>query len=78
MIGCFAEATTAHITVDTHELEAARWFSREELRQMLSRSALTSPPSPLPDKRTPYRLPPPLGIAHHLVRVWLDTTTPKA
>lgn len=31
MIGCRGEAISTEITVDTHELEAARWVSRSEL-----------------------------------------------
>lgn len=35
MIGCLAEALSEDITVDRTELEDARWFSRDEVRQML-------------------------------------------
>ena len=61
MIGCHAEALTADIVVDRTELEDARWFSREDCAAMLVREH--------PDGLT---LPPPVAIAHHLVRVWVE------
>lgn len=36
MIGCFAHAAPGELTIDTAELEEARWFTREEARQMLA------------------------------------------
>ena len=38
MIGCLAQAATTDITIDTTELEDARWFSRDEARAMLEGS----------------------------------------
>jgi NAD+ diphosphatase len=61
MIGCFAEAKSREIVVDTTELEGARWFSREEVADMLLRrhkDGLTTPP--------------PVAIAHHIVRAWVE------
>ncbi len=69
MIGCLAEAESEEIVVDEVELEAAQWFTREEVR-----AALEAPTDRL-------ILPPPVAIAHHLVRRWAlgeDETTPKA
>jgi NAD+ diphosphatase len=61
MIGCHAEALTREITVDPHELEGARWFTREEAALMLLR-------------RHPDGLgtPPPVAIAHHIIRAWVE------
>jgi NAD+ diphosphatase len=61
MIGCHAEALTHDIVVDHDELEGARWFSRDEAASMLSR-------------RHPQGLttPPPLAIAHHIIRAWVE------
>ena len=42
MIGCVAEALTRDLAWTTKELEDARWFSREEVRQMLT---TTIPPA---------------------------------
>jgi NAD+ diphosphatase len=61
MIGCHAEALTTKITVDTSELEDARWFTREEAALMLARRH--------PDKLT---TPPPVAIAHHIIRAWVE------
>jgi NAD+ diphosphatase len=64
MIGCHAEALTREIVVDREELEDARWFSRDEVATMLIR-------------RHPGGLstPPPVAIAHHLIRAWLENET---
>ena len=39
MIGFLAEALTEEITVDPEELAEARWFSRDEVREMVARAA---------------------------------------
>lgn len=61
MIGCHAEAISSEIKVDISELEDARWFSREEAVEMLMR-------------RHPGGLstPPPVAIAHHIIRAWVE------
>jgi NAD+ diphosphatase len=61
MIGCHAEALTRDIVVDREELEDARWFSRSEIGAMLMRKhpeGLTTPP--------------PVAIAHHIIRAWVE------
>jgi len=61
MIGCHAEALTHEIVVDREELEDARWFSRSEIEMMLMRKhpqGLTTPP--------------PVAIAHHIIRAWIE------
>ena len=65
MIGCLGEAEGEKITIDREELEDCRWFDREEVRSMLER-------------RHPDGLitPPPMAIAHHLMRAWVDGATP--
>ena len=65
MIGCLGEALEEAITVDFEELEDARWFSREEAASMLERrheGGLITPP--------------PMAIAHHLIRAWVDGASP--
>ncbi|MDT3685503.1 MAG: NAD(+) diphosphatase [Pseudorhodoplanes sp.] len=62
MIGCHAQALSEEITVDRNELEDARWFSRDEAAAMLLRQhpqGLTTPP--------------PVAIAHHIIRDWVET-----
>lgn len=40
MIGLFAKANTTEIRIDPDELEDARWFSKDEARQLLSKAGL--------------------------------------
>lgn len=61
MIGCHAEALSTDVVVDRAELEDARWFSRDEVGTMLMRKH--------PDGLT---TPPPVAIAHHIIRAWAD------
>ena len=61
MIGCHAEAISRDITVDHEELEDARWFARDEVVTMLMRQH--------PDGLT---TPPPVAIAHHIIRAWVE------
>jgi NAD+ diphosphatase len=61
MIGCHAEALSRDIVVDREELEDARWFDRDEAIAMLARRH--------PDGLT---TPPPVAIAHHLIRAWVE------
>jgi len=61
MIGCHAEALTREIVVDREELEDARWFNKDEIVTMLMRKhpeGLTTPP--------------PVAIAHHIIRAWVE------
>lgn len=64
MIGCFTEALSQKITVDRSELENARWFSKTECEAMLVRRH--------PDGLT---APPPVAIAYHILRAWIDGET---
>jgi NAD+ diphosphatase len=62
MIGCLARATTSEVTVDKSELEDARWFTRAEIL-----AALRAPGTGV------VMVPPPLAIAHHLIRAWAES-----
>jgi len=64
MMGFLAEALTEEITVDPEELAEARWFSRQEIAEMVRRAASG------PDDPTQVSLPPPLAIAHQICRRW--------
>jgi NAD+ diphosphatase len=61
MIGCHAEALSHEIVVDREELEDARWFSKSEIEAMIMR-------------KHPEGLatPPPVAIAHHIIRAWAE------
>jgi NAD+ diphosphatase len=61
MIGAHAEALNDKIVVDRSELEDARWFSKDEVASMLMRKH--------PNELT---CPPPVAIAHHIVRAWVE------
>lgn len=60
MIGCFAEATSEAITIDGEELDDAGWFDRAACAAALE------------GRNMDLALPPPLAIAHHLVRAWVN------
>ena len=63
-MGFLAEALTEEIAVDTEELAEARWFSRDEIREMVARAASG------PDDPTQVSLPAPMAIAHQICRRW--------
>ena len=65
MIGAHAEALTEDITIDTTELDGARWFERDELALMLQRNH--------PDGLT---TPPRIAIAHHIIRAFVEGEVP--
>ena len=60
MIGCTARASGRDLTVDTAELDDARWFTREEVAHSLRE----------PDSG-PFQPPPPFAIARTLLDYWL-------
>lgn len=59
MIGCFAEAVDRDIRVDTSELAEARWLDRDHARALLAGDSVGE-----------MRIPPPIAIAHHLIKAW--------
>ena len=64
MMGFLAEGISEDITIDPEELAEARWFAREEIREMVTRAASGE------DDSTRISIPQPLAIAHHLCRRW--------
>lgn len=58
MVGILIEAETTEISVEQDELEAARWITREEARQVLAGTH--------PD----IYAPPAMAIAHHILKTW--------
>jgi len=65
MIGAHAEALNDNLTMDPNELVGLRWFTKEECVAMLMRKH--------PDGLT---CPPPVAIAHHLIRSWVESDGP--
>ena len=60
MLGCIASAESDAISIDAAEIEEARWFERAALRAALA------------GETDEVQLPPPMAIAHHLIRAWLE------
>jgi NAD+ diphosphatase len=61
MIGCYAEALSREFKIDGHEIEAARWMSRDELQARLAGIVLDE-----------IKLPARIAIAHRLLRDWAE------
>ncbi|MCC9134803.1 NAD(+) diphosphatase [Pontibacter silvestris] len=61
MVGFTATARNRNIRVDSHELEDARWFTRDEIVDGLQNNSLI--------------LPPPVSIAYRLIRDWFNQDT---
>lgn len=61
MIGCHAYADSREITIDTTELDDARWFTREEVRYAMTGA-----------EDGAFIAPPPFAVAHHLLKWWLE------
>jgi NAD+ diphosphatase len=58
MMGAICEVESDKETIDAHELESARWFSRAEARALIAREH--------PDAFCP----PPFAIAHQVLKTW--------
>ena len=60
MVGLVAPVTDTTLTIDTHELEQARWFSRAEVITMLAGTHAEAV------------MPPSIAIARRLTELWVD------
>ena len=60
MVGCHARALDDALTIDTTELDDARWFTREEIAAALAG-----------DEDAPFQAPPRFAIARTLLEHWL-------
>jgi NAD+ diphosphatase len=83
MIGCFgvvkdSDASSAQVTLHDGELEDARWFSRDEIGNMLdvSRDNIDAWINPMKLGST-LRVPPPFAIAYQLILQWYLNKTHK-
>jgi len=61
MIGCHVEARSCDIMIDRAELEDARWFDRGDVEMMLLRRHAEG-----------FTTPPPIAIAYHIIRSWVE------
>ena len=57
MLGCYAQALSRDFEIDGHEIEAARWLSKDEARARLAHQ--------IEDE---MKLPATIAIAHHLIK----------
>ncbi|AJP73267.1 NAD(+) diphosphatase [Sphingomonas hengshuiensis] len=64
MLACVADALDDAITIDVHELEDARWFTRDEVGLALAC-----------DPAAPFVAPPTYAIAHTLLTAWYEQGT---
>ncbi len=60
MIGLIIEAESEEISVDTSELETARWFTKAEMAEIFAGRH--------PDVNAPN----PIAVAHHIMKAWLE------
>jgi NAD+ diphosphatase len=67
MIGCHAHADDTAITVDTTELEDARWFTRADVVDALEAAKSG-------EQGKVFGAPPRTAVAHHLMRWWVEKT----
>lgn len=61
MIGCHAYADDKTLTIDTTELDDARWFTRAEVAYAMSGA-----------EDGAFIAPPPFAVAHYLLKWWLE------
>jgi NAD+ diphosphatase len=64
MIGCLAHADDTEITIDTTELEDARWFTRADVSEAIAAADRGAPGAA-------FNAPPRFAVANHLMRWWL-------
>uniref|UniRef100_A0A8C5L7V7 NAD(+) diphosphatase n=1 Tax=Jaculus jaculus TaxID=51337 RepID=A0A8C5L7V7_JACJA len=74
MIACHATAKPGQteIQLNLRELEAAAWFSCDEVVSALKRTGTSMQPK---DETFPFSLPPKLAIAHQLIKEWVEKQT---
>jgi NAD+ diphosphatase len=59
MIGCFANALSRDVKADETELAEVRWIERSVARELIEGKQVDG-----------MMVPPPIAIAHHLIRTW--------
>lgn len=59
MLGCLARTAAVDLNRDTEELEDLRWFTRDQVAAALK------------GETADFFVPPPLAIAHQLLKVWV-------
>lgn len=71
MIACHATVKPGHteIQVNLKELEAAAWFSLDEVATALRRKGSFAQQQ---REASPLMLPPKLAVAHHMIKEWVE------
>jgi NAD+ diphosphatase len=59
MIGCFASAKNRDVKADENELAEVHWIERDAARRLIEGKQVDG-----------LRVPPPIAIAHHLIKTW--------
>ncbi|RXG60697.1 Nucleoside diphosphate-linked moiety X motif 13 [Armadillidium vulgare] len=76
MFGSYAVAERTELSIDPSELEDGRWFTRQELKEAVSR--VDSNPNILAtDPKEGIYIPPRGAVAYHLISRWLKNTNVK-
>jgi NAD+ diphosphatase len=65
MLGCLGFADSLDLTIDKTEIEDARWFTRDEVAEAMTKGSDSASFVP----------PPPQAIAHSLLQWWLEEWT---
>lgn len=60
MVGFLAEVTGRDLRLDPQEIAEARWFSRAQIAELIEKPGTDE-----------LRVPPPMAIAHQLLKIWL-------
>jgi NAD+ diphosphatase len=66
MLGCHADAASEEISVDLHEISDAKWFERD----VVARALAASEGGRDTTSDAEFAVPPPMAIAHQLMRAW--------
>ena len=62
MLSCYAEALTRDFRIDSHEIAAARWLTKDEARERLANKI----------EDDSMKLPVAIAIAYHLIKDWVE------
>ncbi|MEO1475597.1 MAG: NAD(+) diphosphatase [Pseudomonadota bacterium] len=60
MVGVILPAENEDVTIDEKEIEDAKWFTRSEVRDIMS------------GQHPEYYAPPELAVAHHILKTWAE------
>lgn len=78
MIGCIAQATSMELNIDHNEMAECRWVTRSELKDVFQLVASQSPSGNMEKQHAPFFIPPPMAIAHHLIKAFVMQKLPQS